>query len=359
MISEGDGYAASGAGRVPRAVLVWLFCLAALVGAMIIVGGATRLTDSGLSITEWKPITGAVPPLTRADWEDAFQKYQQIPQYEQLNKGMSLEEFQFIFWWEWGHRFLGRFVGVVFFVPFLVFWLTRRIPASLMSRLVGIFVLGGLQGALGWYMVASGLVERVSVSQYRLAAHLGLAFVIMGFILWVAYRASGVSAPPGAGAQAGRRTAVALVLLLFVQMLLGALVAGLDAGMAYNSWPLMDGRVVPDGLFVMQPWLANVFENVKTVQFDHRVLAYAIWVIALVHATRLGRAGSPRAQGAILLAVLVTAQAGLGIWTLLEVVPLWLGLAHQFGAIVVFAVAVHHMAALVPAAQPARAQPQV
>lgn len=340
---------AAGAAFAPvcAPVLAWFGVLAALVALMVIVGGATRLTDSGLSITEWKPITGAIPPLSQAAWLDAFEKYRQIPEYEIINKGMSLDEFKSIFWWEWGHRFLGRFIGVAFLVPFVIFLLRRQIAAWLMPRVVTMFVLGGLQGALGWYMVMSGLVDRVDVSQYRLAAHLGAACFIFGFILWTAFAAAGMrpSALPGGP---GRRTAMALVVLLFAQILLGALVAGTDAGFSHNSWPLMDGSLIPGGLFAMHPWYGNFFENVRTVQFDHRMMAYAIWALTLIQAVRLTRHGSGAAGGAWLLVTLTTAQAALGIWTLLAVVPLGLGLAHQFGALILFAAALAHAARFVP-----------
>lgn len=334
----------------PAAVLAWLYALAALVAAMILVGGATRLTDSGLSITEWQPIAGIIPPLTEAQWLDAFEKYKQIPEYELVNRGMDLAAFKPIYWWEWSHRFLGRLIGFAFIVPFVVFWSRRQIPAWLMLRLVLILVLGGLQGALGWFMVMSGLTERVDVSQYRLAAHLGVAFVILGFILWTAYAAGGVR-PHADGI--GRRSAFLLLALVFVQILSGALVAGLDAGMSHNSWPLMDGSLVPSDLFVMRPWYVNLFENVRTVQFDHRGLAYLVWLVAVVHALRLARAGAAGKGGAVLLAVLITLQALSGIWTLVEVVPLGLALLHQFGATIVFAVALAHLAAFGPAARPA------
>ena len=337
----------------PWAVRAWLYVLAALVVAMILVGGATRLTDSGLSITEWQLITGTIPPLTEAQWLDAFEKYKEIPEYERVNPGMDLAAFKVIYWWEWGHRFLGRFIGIVFIVPFLAFWAGKRIPGWLMPRLIFILVLGALQGVLGWFMVMSGLTERVDVSQYRLAAHLGAAFVILGFILWTAYAASGLR--PAAAPSIGKRSAAILVVLLFVQIIAGALVAGLDAGMSHNSWPLMDGRLVPGDMFVMTPWYLNLFENARTVQFDHRVLAYLVWLAAVAHAVRLARARAEARGGAILLAVLVTAQAASGIWTLVAVVPLGLGLLHQFGAAIVFAVALAHLASLSPAARAAPA----
>lgn len=336
----------------PAPVLAWLYALATLVVAMILVGGATRLTDSGLSITEWQPITGVIPPLTDAQWLDAFEKYKQIPEYKIVNPGMSLTAFKTLYWWEWAHRFLGRFIGIALIVPFGYFWFRRRIPAWLMPRLILILVLGGLQGALGWFMVMSGLTERVDVSQYRLAAHLGAAFVILGFILWTAYAASGLRPET---ARTGRRGAVILVALVFVQVIAGALVAGLDAGFSHNTWPLMDGHFVPSDLFVMSPWRLNLFENARTVQFDHRMLAYLVWLVAVVHAARLFQARAEARGGAVALAILVTAQVILGIWALLEAVPLGLGLLHQFGATVVFAAALAHLATLSPTARAAAA----
>ncbi|MDP2619664.1 MAG: COX15/CtaA family protein [Hyphomicrobiales bacterium] len=336
----------------PWPILAWLYTLAALVVAMILVGGATRLTDSGLSITEWQPITGVIPPLTEAQWLAAFEKYKQIPEYAVVNPGMSLAAFKVIYWWEWGHRFLGRFIGLAFIVPFIVFWVRRQIPAWLMPRLILILVLGGLQGALGWFMVMSGLTDRVDVSQYRLAAHLGAAFVILGFILWTAYAASGLRPQT---AQPGRLSAAILAALIFVQIIAGALVAGLDAGLSHNSWPLMDGRLVPPDMFVMTPWHLNLFENARTVQFDHRVLAYLVWLAAVAHAARLTRAKAAARGGAMLLASLVTVQAITGIWTLVVVVPLSLGLLHQFGAIIVFVAALAHLAALSPTSPAATA----
>ena len=340
-ISIRSGHTAS------RPVIIWLYALAALVALMILVGGATRLTESGLSITEWQLVTGTVPPLSDEAWADAFEKYKQIPQYQQINRGMSLDQFKTIYWWEWSHRFLGRFIGLAFLLPFLAFWAGGMIERRLAPRLVVIFLLGAAQGALGWFMVMSGLVERTDVSQYRLTAHLGLAFFILGVILWTALREDGVAARD---ATAGRRSAVLLLALIFVQILLGALVAGLNAGLAYNTWPLMDGRFIPNGLMVLSPWIDNLFENVKTVQFDHRIGAYLVWAVAVVHTIRLSRLRLYGAGGALLLATLVAGQAVLGIWTLLSGVPILLGLAHQAGAILVLAVGVWHVAALSPRA---------
>jgi cytochrome c oxidase assembly protein subunit 15 len=323
-------------------IRAWLLAVAALVFVMVSIGGATRLTGSGLSITEWQPIVGTLPPLSQADWLEAFAKYRQIPQYEHVNRGMSLEAFKVIFWWEWTHRFLGRLVGAAFLLPFLYFLASGRMPRGLAARLGGIFALGALQGAVGWYMVRSGLADRIDVSHYRLALHLGLAILILGALIWVALSLDGRKA------QARATHAVpagGIVLLVFVQVLLGALVAGLKAGAGYNTWPLMDGRLVPNGLGAMQPWYLNLFENALTVQFNHRLVAYLLVAAALWHAWRVMRrtddAGIRRS--AMALAVAVLAQALLGIWTLLAQVPLALGLAHQAGAAAVFSVAVWHL----------------
>jgi len=329
------------------AVRIWLLTVAALVFLLVSVGGATRLTGSGLSITEWKPIMGMVPPLSEADWHDAFDKYRQIPQYQQVNKGMSLGAFKRIFWWEWTHRFLGRLVGFAFLVPFLALLAFGRIPRTLLPRLVGIFALGGLQGFIGWYMVSSGLVDRISVSQYRLAVHLGLAILILGALLWVALSLDerrgrrGAAAAPSGGA-------TAITALLFVQILLGALVAGMKAGMGYNTWPLMDGQLIPNGLGIMQPWYLNLFENAMTVQFNHRVVAYVAVLAVAWHAWSVLRASSDaRVRGtAIALVIGTLLQVMLGIWTLLAQVPLSLGLAHQAGAAALFAVAIWHLYAV-------------
>jgi cytochrome c oxidase assembly protein subunit 15 len=323
-------------------IRVWLLVVAALVFVMVSIGGATRLTGSGLSITEWQPIMGTLPPLSQADWLEAFAKYRQIPQYEHVNRGMSLEAFKVIFWWEWTHRFLGRLIGAAFLLPFIYFLATGRISRGLAAKLAGIFALGALQGAVGWYMVRSGLADRIDVSQYRLALHLGLAILIFGALIWVALSLDGRKAPPRATHAVA---AGGIVLLVFVQVLLGALVAGLKAGAGYNTWPLMDGRLVPSGLGAMQPWYLNLFENAMTVQFNHRVVAYALVLATLWHAwgAMRGTDGARIKKSAVVLAVAVLAQAALGIWTLLAQVPLALGLAHQAGAAAVFGVAVWHL----------------
>lgn len=349
----------SGAPPEVGAVRAWLVFVALLVFLMIVVGGATRLTDSGLSITEWQPLLGAIPPLSEAHWLDAFEKYKQIPEYQLVNKGMSLDEFKVIYWWEWSHRFLGRFIGVAFALPLVVFWAFGWLPRGLAPKLVGILALGALQGFFGWYMVKSGLVERVDVSHYRLALHLVTAFLILALLVWTALD---LAAPPAAIrlssiAPAHRRTAWALLALVMLQVVLGAFVAGLKAGLTYNTWPLMDGRLVPNGLLTLEPWFLNFFENVTTVQFDHRVVAYALVGLAVWHAFALRRVDDERVvTSGALLAIATLLQMALGIWTLLAAqgaIPIGLGLAHQGGAAVVLAIAVWHLYAVLRS--PARA----
>jgi heme a synthase len=330
----------------PR-VRLWLLCLIAIVFAMIMVGGATRLTNSGLSITEWKPLVGAIPPLSAADWQEAFAKYKEIPQYKLMNKGMSLDAFKTIFWWEWAHRFLGRLIGLAFFVPFLFFQWRGTLTAGLRNRLLAIFALGGLQGFIGWYMVKSGLVDRTDVSQYRLALHLGVAVLIIGALLWVACsmsRRGGRAIYLSTLSRGQMLCAAIIVAAVFLQVALGALVAGMKAGLAHNTWPLMDGRLIPTGLGVMSPWWKNLFENALTVQFNHRVIAYGVTALVVWHVIGIVRSADHpriRATAQLLLAATI-AQVVLGIWTLLASVPISLGLAHQAGAVILFALAVIH-----------------
>jgi len=317
-----------------RPVRLWLYFLALLVLLMVLVGGATRLTDSGLSITQWKPISGTIPPLSLQDWNVEFEAYKQIPEYQQINKGMSLEEFKGIFWWEWGHRFLGRVIGLVFFVPFLVFLFQRRLDWKLAPALAILFVLGGFQGFLGWWMVSSGLSERVDVSQYRLAAHLSAACVLFASLIWVARRLRPTQIM---WVQKGwRPLLVVLGIVLFVQIIAGAFVAGLDAGFSHNTWPLMDGKFVPNGLGLLDPLWLNSFENVIAVQFNHRMIAYLIFalVIALTwHAWSKTQFDGVHAW-MLLIAVLTVLQVILGILTLIFVVPMHLALTHQVVAFI-------------------------
>jgi heme a synthase len=324
-------------------VRAWLTAVAALMVLTLVVGGATRLTESGLSIVEWKPVTGVVPPVTDQAWQAEFEKYQQIPQYRERNRGMKLQEFKTIYWWEWTHRLLARSTGAVFLVPFLFFLWRSTVPARLRMRLWAIFAGGAALGAVGWWMVASGLAGsgRVSVSQYRLAFHLTLATGIYAAVLWTAQQVAPqrpVDAPTRL-----RFGAIVIAALVLGQIYLGALVAGLDAGLVYNSWPLIDGAFVPDSahLLFLQPAWRNFFENTLTVQFDHRMLAYLVWLAVMFHANDAWRARREVA-GALILAGAVTLQAALGIITLLNQAPIELALAHQMVAILTFTVAVVH-----------------
>jgi cytochrome c oxidase assembly protein subunit 15 len=335
------------------AVRVWLLAVAGLIALMVLVGGATRLTESGLSITEWKPVAGALPPLGQTEWDKAFEAYKQIPQYRMLNAGMTLSDFKTIFWWEWSHRLLGRVIGAIYLLPFLFFLWRGGMSGELKRRLWLIFGLGALQGAVGWWMVASGLAERTEVSQYRLATHLLLALLIFAAIVWTLrrLRERAPNAPMPSlelttSLELTRRlklTSAVLLVLTFIQLYLGALVAGLRAGLVYNTWPDIDGAFIPSAarLWFEQPWWRNLFENTLTVQFEHRMTAYALFALAIFHAVdavRL-RAGSA-ARGACWLAVAVTLQALLGILTLLNHVPIALALTHQAVAIVVLTLAV-------------------
>lgn len=329
------------------AVRIWLMTVATLILAMIVVGGATRLTDSGLSITEWQPILGAIPPLTDAHWQEAFEKYRLIPEYHQVNKGMSLEDFKFIYWWEWSHRFLGRLIGLVFAIPLGVLWLTGALRPGYAAKFFGVLLLGGLQGFVGWYMVQSGLADRVDVSQYRLALHLVVAFLILALVVWLAREHAPVTGRIRLSTltRAQHWVARALVVFVIVQVVLGALVAGLKAGLTYNTWPLMDGRLIPNGLGTLSPWYLNLFENVTTVQFNHRMMAYVVVALALWHALDLRRSADDEhvVNSSWLLLLAILAQAAIGIWTLLESVPLALGLAHQGVAAIVLVLAVVHL----------------
>ncbi|MBY0383404.1 MAG: COX15/CtaA family protein [Xanthobacteraceae bacterium] len=324
-----------------RPVRIWLGIVAAMIVCTLIVGGATRLTESGLSIVEWKPVTGVLPPLTEAAWAKEFGAYQAIPQYREMNLGMSLADFKTIFYWEWAHRLLARTIGLVFFLPFLFFLRRGGLGPNIKQRLWVIFALGGLQGAVGWWMVKSGLSERVSVSQYRLAIHFILALVIFSAIVWTLR-----SLKPKmtvAGSFAAAMTSKILLGLVFLQLYFGALVAGLRAGRIYNTWPQIDGALIPSQgrLFFDQPWWKNFFDNTLTVQFTHRMIAYVLFAVAIIHLLDVFRRGvSPSVKrGAAWLAAALSAQVALGILTLLQQVPIPLGLAHQAMAIVVLTLA--------------------
>lgn len=334
--------------RDRRVVAAWLYLCCALLFALVVVGGVTRLTHSGLSITEWQPIVGTLPPLSDDDWADAFAKYRATPEYRQVNPGMGLEAFRRIFWWEYVHRLLGRAIGVVFLLPYLWFLVRRRIPPGYAGALFAIFALGGVQGALGWYMVQSGLVDDPRVSQLRLTAHLGLAFLVFGAMLWVALSLTRQREPARSDVTL-RRFAGLLAGLVYLMVLAGGLVAGTRAGFAYNTFPLMNGAWIPPELMMLQPWYRNFADNMATVQFDHRLLAAGLAVLVPWFAWRVHRSAEflPQARhaAALFLAVLVV-QVALGIATLLLVVPLPLAAAHQAGALLLFATALNARHAL-------------
>src|SRR6476646_10719279 len=334
----------------PSAVRWWLLVVAGLIAIMVLVGGATRLTESGLSIVEWKPVTGTLPPLNEAQWVQSFEGDKASPQYRELNAGMSLAEFKTIFWWEWSHRLLGRVIGAVYLLPFLFFLWRGVLRGELKRRLWVIFALGGLQGAVGWWMVASGLSQRVEVSQYRLATHLVLALLIFAAIVWTLRRLTDRPLPTAPSRL--KITGVLLLVLTFVQLYFGALVAGLRAGRVYNTWPDIDGALIPSAarLWFEEPWWRNLFDNTLTVQFEHRMTAYALLILAVLHAidAMWSRAGTAVIGGAWSLVAAIILQAALGILTLLHQVPIDLALAHQATAIVVLTLAVLQTERLLP-----------
>ncbi len=322
-----------------RAVAWWLFACCAMVFATMVVGGVTRLTHSGLSIVEWKPLIGALPPLTHADWLDVFAKYQLTPEFIKRNHDMTLDGFQFIFWWEWAHRLSGRLIGVVFFVPYVWFLIRGQLRGGLALKVFGYFILGGLQGAMGWYMVKSGLVDDPRVSQYRLAAHLGLAFLIFGLMGWTGLGILQPRRPADAVSPAPTftmRLGTWLVALVFIMVLSGALVAGIHAGLAYNTFPLMNGHFVPPEIFMVDPLWLNFFTNMATVQFDHRMLAYVLLALIPWFAGRVWSETPAARPAALALAIWLAVQVSLGIATLLLQVPVALAATHQAGAMVLF-----------------------
>jgi len=327
-----------------RGIRAWLMVLFALVVVMIAVGGLTRLTDSGLSITEWKPVTGALPPMSAAEWESEFDKYRQIDEYQLQNKGMSMAEFKVIYWWEWGHRQLGRVIGLVWALGFFGFLLTRNIPAGWTGRLLGLGALGGLQGAVGWWMVASGVTQgegMLDVASYRLATHLGLAFVILGFIAWYVFELK-CEERQLMQCRRHRETRLfslgtGLMYFAFLQILLGALVAGIDAGRTYTDWPLMAGGVLPPYPFDITPWWRNFFENAGLVQFMHRVAGYLLMIFGIVVWLRARRSPNSGTRGAftVVFAMLIL-QMFIGIVTVLYGAPWQIAIVHQFGAVVLW-----------------------
>ncbi len=343
------------------AVRAWLWSVAALVFVMVIVGGATRLTESGLSITEWKPVTGAIPPFSDAAWLAEFEKYKQIPQYSQLFPTMTLAEFKTIFFWEWGHRLLGRLIGLAFALPLFWFAIRGVVRGTLLAKLIGVLALGGLQGAVGWWMVASGLVGRVEVAPERLAAHLLLASLTFMALIWMVI---GLKPPRRIERSAGaiRSQSLSLMWLVLFQIVLGALVAGSRAGLSYNTWPLMDGQFIPpiENLLRMSPWWLNFLENITTIQFQHRMVAYGIIAFTLWHALAASRAmpGSGAARRAWAIAMIVLVQAGLGIATLLLAqgkLPIHVALTHQAMAFILLAMTTIHARRLRNRPEPSQA----
>ena len=326
------------------AVRAWLYGLAVLVVAMVAIGGATRLTGSGLSITEWRPVTGVVPPLSAADWAVEFDKYRDTPQYRILNQGIGLDGFKTLYWWEWGHRLLGRIVGLVFFLPFAWFWIRGMLGRRLLLGLLGLGLLGGLQGAIGWIMVASGLQPGMTaVAPLKLALHLTTASLILAGLVWLAAGTRPRALAPAP--EPVRLFAGLLPVLVLIQIWLGGLVAGSKAGLLYNTWPDMDGVLVPPArvLFDKVPWIENFVDNLALVQLNHRLFAYLVVLAALAHAIQAVRAAPGSAAGrAMGVAALALAQMGLGIVTLLLQVPLWAGLAHQVFAMAVLIMATVH-----------------
>jgi len=339
--------------RSDKHMAVWLLTCCALIFAMVVLGGVTRLTRSGLSIVEWDPIMGAIPPITQTQWEQTFGKYKQTPEYVKVNRGMSLGDFKGIFYVEWAHRLLGRLIGLVFLLPFLYFLIRRQIGRQLVPKLLTMFVLGGLQGVLGWYMVKSGLVDMPRVSAYRLTAHLALAVVIYAYILWVALDLMTPRVHPSKTLQSLRRFSAWVTGLIFVMILSGGFVAGTHAGFAFNTFPLMNGHFFPEGMYAMAPLWADLFENIATVQFNHRLLAYVLLLVIPAFWLTARKFSLPRqAQTPIhLLLVWLAVQVTLGITTLIYVVPVPLAAAHQGGALVLFTLALyaHHSLRSVPA----------
>ena len=341
QVATPGGIDARGTGA-RRAIRMWLMVLFALLAVMIAVGGLTRLTDSGLSITEWRPVTGALPPLDDATWASEFAKYQASPEYQLQNKGMSMAEFKSIYWWEWGHRQLGRVIGLVWAVGFFGFLAARKIPKGWTGRLFFVGALGGLQGAIGWWMVASGLEgARTDVASYRLATHLGLAFVIFGFITWYILKISRkphdlMVARRSADARLWRLGSV-LMGFAFLQIVLGALVAGIDAGRAYPDWPLMAGGFLPPDMWQLQPAWRNLFENEGTVQFIHRMSGYILFAFGLFVWWRSRASANRRTRGAygMMMAMLVV-QMALGIVTVMTMATPHVAILHQIGAVILW-----------------------
>lgn len=331
------------------AVRAHLIVTALLVFAIVVVGGATRLTESGLSITEWNVVMGILPPLSHAEWLSEFEKYKLIPQYQQVNRGMSLADFQVIYWWEWGHRVLGRVIGLVFLGGFLAFVAARMLDRRLTWKMLGIGALIGVQGGIGWWMVASGLVDRTTVAPYRLATHLTIACLIFAALVWLARDLAPRRVPAAAVPQRVVITSGVLLALLFVQIYLGGLVAGTRSGYAYQTWPLMDGSFVPGGMWMLEPWWKNLFESTATTQFFHRLTAYALLGLAAWHVWDVRRSAADPAveRRAVLVAGALLIQAIIGVATLWSGMTLLVALSHQAWIVPTLALVLVHRHALV------------
>lgn len=324
--------------RARPAVAAWLFASAFMVAAMVVIGGITRLTESGLSMVEWRPLVGWIPPIGEAEWQRVFEMYKATPEYRAANFWMTIDDFKTIFFWEYVHRVWGRLIGIVFALPFLFFLLTGRVEKALAPRLVLLFALGGLQGAIGWWMVTSGLVDEARVSPYRLSVHLSMAFLILGLLLWTAL---GLVQRPAGGTRSQRIGAGHVLAAISITIVLGAFVAGTDAGYAYNTFPLMGGRFVPEGYWDADLGWRSLIENVPAVQFHHRWIAILTAVLTAVFVCRnRSRVDETARRALTLLGAAVLVQVALGISALLAVVPVWLGALHQAGAVVLFSAAV-------------------
>ena len=311
----------------PHAISNWLLAVAVLVFAMVVIGGITRLTESGLSMVRWEPISGAIPPMNETQWEAEFEAYQASPEYQKTNRGMSLGQFKEIFFWEYVHRLLGRLIGLAFALPLLWFAWKRAIPRGYGWKLAVLLVLGGLQGVIGWWMVASGLVDRPEVSHIRLAVHLLLALLIFGALIWTALDLRSLARDPSARPAKLPVLASWTLSLLFLQLMFGAYVAGLDAGYAFNSWPKMGDEWFPEGTPMLRPFIVNFVDNPIVVQFVHRWLAFVVAGIAIALAVRAWTRRLPLEASAVVAALLI--QIALGIATLLTGVELWIAVAHQ------------------------------
>jgi cytochrome c oxidase assembly protein subunit 15 len=321
-----------------RSIGLWLIAVAGMVGLMVVIGGVTRLTESGLSMVEWRPIAGWLPPFSEGEWTRVFDLYRASPEYQKINTGMTLSEFQSIFWWEFIHRFWGRLIGLAFALPLAIFWLKGWVKPPLSRRLLVLLALGGLQGLIGWWMVKSGLVDRPDVSHYRLAVHLAMAFLIAGLLIWTALDLMG--ARPMPAPKPLRQHAAAIVWALSLVVILGAFVAGTNAGMIYNTFPLMDGGFTPPDMFDLNPWWRNGLENVATIQFNHRWAAILTALAVLWLWRRSGDLPQAQQRAAAMLATVAVLQAVLGVATLLSIVWIPLAAAHQAMALVLFLAAV-------------------